>query len=83
MSHLQFLKSLSNHLMTFKKMKFQQLRNTSEVSVAYGKKRSNDISLPSFDFRMSHQRRAEILDVQATPISKNTLDTKILLRLDG
>ena len=32
---------------------------------------------------MSHQRGAEILDVRATPISKNSLATKFPLRLDG
>ena len=63
MSDLQFLESLSTHLITFKKSNLKQLRNTSTVSVASGKKISNDMPLPSFDSRMSHQRRAENLDV--------------------
>ena len=38
---------------------------------------------PSSDSRMFHQRRAEILDVRATPNSKNTLATKFPLIMDG
>ena len=62
MSHLQFLESLSTHLMIFKKRKSQELRNTYAVSVSSVNKRSNNIPLPLFDSVMSHQRRAEILD---------------------
>ena len=83
MSHLQFLESLSTHLMTVKKRKPQQSRNIYTLAAASGKKISNDMTLPSFDSRMSHQRRADILDVWANPISKNTLATKFPLRLDG
>ena len=63
MSHLQFLKSLSTPIMKFKNKKYQQLRNTSAVASAYGNKRSNGMRLSSFDYKISHQRRAEILDV--------------------
>ena len=83
MSHLQVLKSLSTHLMTFKKSKLQQLINTSVVAATSGKKISNDMTLTSFDSRMSRQIRAEVLDVRATPVSKNTLATKFPPRLDG
>ena len=69
-SHFQLLGSLSTQLMTFKKRKSQQLRNTSTVSVSSGTKISNYMPLPSFGSRMSHQSRAHILDVWATPISK-------------
>ena len=83
MSHLQLLKYLSTHLMTFKKRKSQQLRNTSAVFVASVKKVSNYIPLHSFDSRIYHQRRAGLLDVRATPISKNTLATNFSLILYG
>ena len=69
--------------MTFKKRKSQQLRNASAVSLESGKKISNDMPLPSFYSRISHQKRAEILDIRANPISKNTLATKFPLRLYG
>ena len=58
MSHLQFLEYLSTHLITFNKRKLQQLRNTSTVAAASENKIYNDMTLPSFDSRMSHQRRA-------------------------
>ena len=74
MRHLQFLKYLSTRLMTFRKRKSQQLRNTYAFSVVSGKKRSNDIPFPLFDSIMSRQRRAEILDSRATPISKIPCD---------
>ena len=83
MSHLQFLEYISTHLMTFKKRQSQQLRNTYAVAEVSGKKISNDMALPSFDSRISHQRRAEILDVRATPISKNSLAVNFKLILDG
>ena len=83
MSHPQLLESMSAHIMKFNNSKSQQLRNKYAVSVAYGKKISNDIPLPSFDSRMSHQRRTEILNVQAIQISKNTLATKFPLILEG
>ena len=38
---------------------------------------------PSFYSRVSYQRSAGNLDAQAPPISKNTLDTKFSLNLDG
>ena len=38
---------------------------------------------PSFDSRMYHQSRAEIIDLWATPISKNTLATTFPLILEG
>ena len=82
MSHLQFIESLYTHLITFKKRKSQRLINTSAFSVAYGKKTSNDMPLPSFDFRMSHQSKAYVLVVQSTPISINNVTTKFTLRLD-
>ena len=68
--------------MTIKKRKLQQLIITYAIVTACGKKRSNDMELPSFDSRMSNQRRAEILDVWSTLISKDTLATKFPLRLD-
>ena len=83
MSHLQLLESLFIHLMIFKKRKYQKLRNTSTVSVASGKKRSNDMWLPSFDSRIYHQRGAKNLDLRAIPISKNTLATKFPHLKDG
>ena len=82
MSHLQLLESLPTHLMTFKNRKSQRLKNTSAVAAASGNKISNYMTLTSLDYRMSHQRTPEILDVRVTPISKNTLATKFSLRLD-
>ena len=68
MIHLQFLEFMSTHIIASKKRNSQQLRNISEVAAAYGKKILNGITFPSFYSRVSHQRRAEILDVRATPI---------------
>ena len=68
MSHLQFIESLSTNLMTSKKRKQQHLRNTSAVSAAPGKKLLNDMKLLLLDSRLSHQRKAKILDARATPI---------------
>ena len=82
-SRLQFLESLSTPIMTFKKRKSQQLINTSAVSAPSENKISNYIPLPSFDSRMSHQRRVEIWNVQATPIPKSTLATNFPLILEG
>ena len=62
MSHLQLILYLSTHLTKFKKSKFKQLRNKSTVAASSGNKRLNDMTLPSFDSSMSHQRRAETLD---------------------
>ena len=55
----------------------------SAFYVAYGKKRPNGMPLNSFDSRVSHQTREEILFFRATPISINNLATKFPLRLDG
>ena len=63
MSQLQFLKNMSTNFMTIKKKKSQQLRNKSTAAAASGIKISNYMLLPSFDSRISHQRRAENLDV--------------------
>ena len=82
MSQLQFLKNMSTNFMTIKKKKSQQLRNKSTAAAASGIKISNYMLLPSFDSRISHQRRAENLDVWATRISKNNLATNFSLRLD-
>ena len=59
-SHLQFIESMSTHLIKFNRRKFQQLKNTYAVDVASGEKILNDMTLPSFDSKMSHQRSAEI-----------------------
>ena len=63
MSHLQFLKYMSTHIMTFKKRKSQQLRNKSVFAEGYVNQRSNYMPLPSFDSRISNQKMEGILDV--------------------
>ena len=59
MSHLQLIESLSTHIMTFKKRKSQQLINIYAVASESGKKRSNYMTLPSFDSNISHQIKEE------------------------
>ena len=59
MSHLQLIESLSTHIMTFKKRKSQQLINIYAVASESGKKRSNYMTLPSFDSKISHQIKEE------------------------
>ena len=44
---------------------------------------ANDIPLPLFDSKMYPQRRADIFDARATPISKNILAAKSTLKFDG
>ena len=59
-NRLQFLESMSTHLMKFEKHKSHQLINTYAVAAASENKISNYIQLPSFDSRVFNQRRAKI-----------------------
>ena len=61
-SHLQFLESLSTHIVTFNKSQSQQLVNTYSFAEVSGKKISNGMLFCSFYSRIYLQRRPEILD---------------------